>query len=60
MTNDNVTYTDETCSNCGAGLIRIEPDETPGDAVVCVICPPDQGCGMVDRYEDEDGNEVEP
>lgn len=60
MTDSDVTYTEETCDNCGAGLIKIQPEETPGDAVACIYCPPDQGCGMVDRYVDEDGNTVEP
>lgn len=47
MEGDNVTHTDETCDNCGAGLLKVEP----ADAGVAYICDPDFGCGMVDRYE---------
>lgn len=51
MSAQEVTYTDETCVRCGAGLIRLEPDDADE---ACVYCPPDQGCGMVDRYEEVD------
>lgn len=60
MADDTVTQTDERCDNCGTRLVRIEPEgETPGPASVGFMCPPTRGgCGLVDRYEDSDGNQV--
>ena len=52
MTDGTVERTDETCSNCGAPLLKVTPAETPeGVPDSAYICDPEEGCGMVDRYE---------
>lgn len=49
---DGIEETDETCEHCGATLLKVEPAElTDGPHDRAFICPPDDGCGVVDRYE---------
>jgi len=48
---DTIEPTDEPCGNCGTNLIAVKHDGVGAtDAAVCYTCPPERGCGMVNRY----------
>lgn len=47
---DEVVHTEETCDNCGGGILKVDPEETDRAAY---ICDPEDGCGVVKRYDDE-------